>query len=49
MRPKNKGKFKMTRRQVLKAGMVSGAGLMLPWKLKLQKAYAEAIAGSNLR
>jgi len=30
----------MTRRQVLKVGMIGGAGLVLPWKLKLGKAYA---------
>ena len=30
-----KKKFKMTRRQVLKAGMIGGAGLMLPWKFRL--------------
>jgi hypothetical protein len=30
MRSKDKGKFKMTRRQVLKAGMIAGAGLMMP-------------------
>jgi FtsP/CotA-like multicopper oxidase with cupredoxin domain len=33
-------KFKMTRRQVLKAGMIGGAGLMLPWKFKLPRAFA---------
>ena len=42
MRNKNKGKFKMTRRQVLKAGMIGGAGLMLPWKFKLSKAFGVA-------
>jgi FtsP/CotA-like multicopper oxidase with cupredoxin domain len=31
MRSKDKGKFKMTRRQVLKAGMIAGAGMMVPW------------------
>ncbi len=40
MRSKNKGKFRMTRRQVLKAGMIGGAGLMLPWKFKLPRAFA---------
>jgi FtsP/CotA-like multicopper oxidase with cupredoxin domain len=33
-------KFKMTRRQVLKAGMIGGAGLMLPWKFRLPRAFA---------
>jgi FtsP/CotA-like multicopper oxidase with cupredoxin domain len=46
MRSKNKGKFKMTRRQVLKAGMIGGAGLLLPWKLKLKMAYAAQNNGS---
>jgi FtsP/CotA-like multicopper oxidase with cupredoxin domain len=40
MRSKNKGKFRMTRRQVLKAGMIGGAGLILPWKFKLPSAFA---------
>jgi len=35
-----KNQFKMTRRQVLKAGMIGGAGLMLPWKFKLPRAFA---------
>jgi spore coat protein A len=35
-----KKQFKMTRRQILKAGMIGGAGLMLPWKFKLPKAFA---------
>jgi len=30
MRSKKKDKFKMTRRQVLKAGMIGSAGLMMP-------------------
>jgi FtsP/CotA-like multicopper oxidase with cupredoxin domain len=46
MRRKNKGKFKMTRRQVLKAGMIGGAGLMVPWKFKLRMAYAVQNNGS---
>lgn len=46
MRSKNKGKFKVTRRQVLKAGMIGGAGLMLPWKFKLQKAWAQIPGGT---
>ena len=33
-------KFKMTRRQVLKAGLYGGAGLMLPWAFKIPKARA---------
>jgi len=40
MRSKNKGKFKMTRRQVLKAGMIGGAGLMLPLRFLPAKAFA---------
>ena len=35
-----KKQFKMTRRQLLKAGMIGGAGLMLPWKFKLPRAFA---------
>lgn len=46
MRKKKKGTFKMTRRQVLKAGMIGGAGLMLPWKLKLPKAWAQIPGGT---
>jgi spore coat protein A len=38
--------FKMTRRQVLKAGMIGGAGLMLPWKLRMPKAWAQIPGGS---
>ncbi len=47
MKSMKTSKFKMTRRQVLKAGMIGGAGLLLPWKFKLQKAYAQ-IAGGTL-
>ena len=39
-----KKKFKMTRRQVLKAGLAGGAGLLLPWKFKLPKAHAAILA-----
>jgi hypothetical protein len=38
---KNKGKFKMTRRQVLKAGMIGGAGLMMPLRFLPAKAFAD--------
>ena len=38
--------FKMTRRQVLKAGLVGGTGLLLPWKFKVSRAYAEALNSS---
>ena len=41
-----KKKFKMTRRQVLKAGMIGSAGLMLPWKFKLSKAWAQIPGGT---
>jgi FtsP/CotA-like multicopper oxidase with cupredoxin domain len=33
-------KFKMTRRQVLKAGLAGGAGMLLPWKFRLPRAFA---------
>ena len=36
-----KKKFKMTRRQVLKAGLAGGVGMLLPWKFKLPKAFAD--------
>jgi FtsP/CotA-like multicopper oxidase with cupredoxin domain len=36
----------MTRRQILKAGMICGAGLMLPWKLKVPKAWAQIPGGT---
>ena len=35
--------FNMTRRQVLKAGLYAGAGMMLPWRVN-KKAYAEILA-----
>jgi spore coat protein A len=39
---KEKFNPKMTRRQVLKAGMIAGAGLMLPWNsVILRNAYAQ--------
>ena len=34
-----KKQFKMTRRQVLKAGLIGGAGLMFPWRF-LPRAHA---------
>lgn len=37
---------KMTRRQVLKAGLVGGAGLLMPWKLGLTQAQAEALTAT---
>ena len=43
MRSKKKGKFNVTRRQVLKAGMIGGAGLLLPWKFKLPRAFAATL------
>jgi FtsP/CotA-like multicopper oxidase with cupredoxin domain len=36
----NKKLFNVTRRQVIKAGLIGGAGMMLPWKFKLPKAFA---------
>jgi FtsP/CotA-like multicopper oxidase with cupredoxin domain len=32
-------KLKLTRRQLIKAGLISGAGMMLPWKFKLPKVF----------
>jgi FtsP/CotA-like multicopper oxidase with cupredoxin domain len=40
---KKKLELKMTRRQVLKAGIIGGAGMMLPWTVN-KKAYAVALA-----
>ena len=37
---KKKFNLNMTRRQVLKAGMIGSAGLMVPWKFNLPKAFA---------
>ena len=46
MRSKKKDQFKMTRRQVLKAGLIGGAGLMLPLRFMPPKAFAaRAIRG----
>ena len=42
MSSKKKGKFKMTRRQVLKAGMIGGAGLLVPLKWFAPGAHAQA-------
>jgi spore coat protein A len=38
--------FKLTRRQVLKAGMIGGAGLLLPWKFKMPRAWAQIPGGT---
>ena len=38
--------FNLTRRQLLKAGMIGGAGLMLPWKFKMPNAWAQIPGGS---
>jgi spore coat protein A, manganese oxidase len=38
--------LKMTRRQILKAGLVGGAGLMLPWKFRMPKAWAQIPGGT---
>ncbi len=38
---------KITRRQFLKAGMVAGVGLMLPWRFKFPKAFAQGPANPN--
>jgi spore coat protein A len=35
--------FKMTRRQVLKAGLIGGAGMMLPLRFLQRKAFGEAL------
>ena len=42
---KKKFEIKMSRRQVLKLGLAGGAGLMLPWKFGLPKAFATALPG----
>jgi FtsP/CotA-like multicopper oxidase with cupredoxin domain len=39
--------FKMTRRQVLKAGLAGGAGMLLPWNFMLPKAHAVALPSSG--
>ncbi len=38
--------FKMTRRQILKAGLIGGASLMLPLKFGLPKAWAQIPGGT---
>ena len=43
---KKKWELKMTRRQVLKAGMIGGAGLMLPMRFLPAKALAAALPAS---
>ena len=41
--------FNMTRRQVLKAGMIGGAGLMMPLRFLPSKVFAApAISGLDL-
>ena len=46
---KKKKKLLMTRRQVLKAGMIGGAGLMLPLRFLPAKAFADpALSGLGL-
>jgi FtsP/CotA-like multicopper oxidase with cupredoxin domain len=37
--------FRMSRRQVLKAGLYGGAGLMLPWRFLPAKAFADDACG----
>ena len=41
---KDKWQLKMTRRQVLKAGMIGGAGMMMPLRFLPAKAFAAAAA-----
>jgi len=36
----------MTRRQLIKAGMIGGAGLMLPWKFKVPNLWAQIPGGT---
>ena len=38
-----KDSFKMTRRQILKAGLIGGAGLMLPFRFLPAKVFAAQI------
>ena len=46
---KKKKKLLMTRRQVLKAGMIGGAGLMMPLRFLPAKAFADpALPGLGL-
>jgi spore coat protein A len=37
---KKKFRMKLSRRQVLKAGLIGGAGLMVPWKFRPRSAFA---------
>ncbi|WP_372683430.1 multicopper oxidase family protein [Desulfosarcina sp.] len=37
---KNKFQMNLSRRQVLKAGLFAGAGMMLPWRLRMPTAHA---------
>ncbi len=46
MRSKKKDRFKMTRRQVLKAGVIGGAGMMLPLRFLPAKAFAAGAGGA---
>ena len=41
---KKKFQMKMSRRQVLKAGLFTGAGMMVPWRFFPAKAYASVLA-----
>ena len=40
--------WKLTRRQLIEAGLISGAGMMLPQALKVRKAWAQ-IGGGTLK
>jgi len=39
--------LKVTRRQILKAGLYGGAALMMPWKFSLSSAQAEALSAGT--
>ena len=39
-------KWKLTRRQLIKAGLISGAGMMLPWKFKVPRLWAQIPGGT---
>jgi spore coat protein A len=41
-----KGKWKVTRRQLIKAGLIGGAGMMLPWKFKVPRLWAQIPGGT---
>jgi len=41
-----KRKWKLTRRQLIKAGLMSGAGMMLPWKFKVPTVWAQIPGGT---